>query len=214
MESEQWRNITRQLAVIDCELLLIDLDNTLYAEIDYLFAAYQQAAQAVFDEFGFPDADELSGFLQSGFRSHGRQGLFQTACEKFGLEPSAATTMLEALRTAEVPGGIHAFPFMIEFIERINGLTVPWVIVTNGNVKQQKNKMRQLQPHRLFSGAKVYFCDDYCRKPDPAALLAACRDFSVLPGRAMMIGDHMVDSLAAEAAGVRYLLVDVLRESP
>ncbi len=214
MESEQWRNLTLQASVTDCELLLIDLDNTLYAEIDYLFPAYQQAAQAVFDEFGFPDADELSGFLQSGFRSHSRQGLFQTACEKFGLEPSAATTMLEGLRSAEVPGGIHAFPFMIEFIERANGLAVPWAVVTNGNVMQQKNKMRQLRPHHLFSGTKVYYCDEYRRKPDPAALLAACRDFSVLPERAMMIGDHMVDRLAAEAAGVRYLLVDALRGSP
>ena len=45
------------------------------------------------------------------------------------------------------------------------------------------------------------------RKPDPAILLHACGLFEVSPAEACVIGDSANDSLAARAAGCRFLLV-------
>lgn len=51
--------------------------------------------------------------------------------------------------------------------------------------------------------------DDVTRKkPHPDLLLAACRNLGVATGRTHMIGDSLNDALAAEAAGVRAILVE------
>jgi phosphoglycolate phosphatase len=44
-------------------------------------------------------------------------------------------------------------------------------------------------------------------KPHPQPLLAACRQLGVAPARAVMVGDSMVDVLAARAAGVAVVCV-------
>jgi phosphoglycolate phosphatase len=45
------------------------------------------------------------------------------------------------------------------------------------------------------------------KKPHPDLLLAACRSLGVETGSARMIGDSVNDALAAEAAGMRAILV-------
>lgn len=46
------------------------------------------------------------------------------------------------------------------------------------------------------------------KKPHPASLLEACRLLNIAPAQAAMIGDSVNDALAAEAAGIRCVLVD------
>jgi phosphoglycolate phosphatase len=45
-------------------------------------------------------------------------------------------------------------------------------------------------------------------KPHPALLLAACERLGVLPGEALMIGDSLNDAQAAQAAGMKAVLVE------
>ncbi|MCX7902244.1 MAG: phosphoglycolate phosphatase [Burkholderiaceae bacterium] len=45
------------------------------------------------------------------------------------------------------------------------------------------------------------------KKPHPALLLAACARLQIAPAQARMIGDSVNDALAAQAAGMRVLLV-------
>ena len=44
-------------------------------------------------------------------------------------------------------------------------------------------------------------------KPDPAALLEACRRLNVLPAACVMVGDSRNDVRAARAAGMRVIAV-------
>ncbi|MGD8245160.1 MAG: HAD-IIIA family hydrolase [Anaerolineae bacterium] len=46
------------------------------------------------------------------------------------------------------------------------------------------------------------------RKPRPGMLLQACRVFKVAAEDAVFVGDHQVDTQAAEAAGIRFLYAD------
>jgi len=49
--------------------------------------------------------------------------------------------------------------------------------------------------------------DVQAKKPRPDLLLKACRDLGVAPAAARMIGDSVNDALAAQAAGMRVILV-------
>ena len=49
--------------------------------------------------------------------------------------------------------------------------------------------------------------DVQAKKPSPDLLLAACRDLDVAVASARMIGDSVNDALAAQAAGMRVILV-------
>jgi phosphoglycolate phosphatase len=49
--------------------------------------------------------------------------------------------------------------------------------------------------------------DVQAKKPHPDLLLAACRQLGVAPTQARMIGDSVNDALAAQAAGMRVILV-------
>jgi len=49
--------------------------------------------------------------------------------------------------------------------------------------------------------------DVQAKKPHPDLLLKACRDLGVAPAAARMIGDSVNDALAAQAAGMRAILV-------
>jgi len=49
--------------------------------------------------------------------------------------------------------------------------------------------------------------DVKAKKPHPDLLLAACRNLGVAPGDARMVGDSVNDALAAQAAGMRVILV-------
>jgi D-glycero-D-manno-heptose 1,7-bisphosphate phosphatase len=74
----------------------------------------------------------------------------------------------------------------------------------------------QMNQELLADGTKLaaaYFCphkpadDCNCRKPKPAMLLAAAKDFNIDLSRSIFIGDSESDVLAARAAGCRPVLV-------
>ena len=50
-------------------------------------------------------------------------------------------------------------------------------------------------------------------KPDPEGLMQACRRFGVAPGEALYVGDAASDRVAAEAAGMPFVPVEMLPES-
>lgn len=59
------------------------------------------------------------------------------------------------------------------------------------------------------AGSVPAFAKDHAdRKPGPGMLLRAMADWAVAPSRATMIGDRGSDMAAAEAAGIRGILVE------
>jgi len=64
-----------------------------------------------------------------------------------------------------------------------------------------------LKKHNL-SFDIVYTRDNAPAKPDPAPILAAIRQFSLLPQSVVMIGDFWMDILTGQAADVRTILFE------
>lgn len=78
----------------------------------------------------------------------------------------------------------------------------------------------QVSANLMHHGGKIdafYYCPHHpdhgenrackCRKPKPAMLLEAARSLNIDLGNSWMVGDKVIDLLAAKAAGVRGILV-------
>ena len=59
-----------------------------------------------------------------------------------------------------------------------------------------------------FFTAVVAGGDGFPAKPDPASLLACCRELAVSPGETVFVGDSEVDGETAAAAGCPFILVE------
>jgi putative hydrolase of the HAD superfamily len=84
-------------------------------------------------------------------------------------------------------------------------------IVSNGNLEQQKAKLRRTGIEHLFS---VVLISEQAgvAKPDPKIFLAACRRARCAPHEAVHVGDHFdLDIRPSHAVGMRALWLDRIR---
>ena len=120
------------------------------------------------------------------------------------------------------------FPGVCEAIARLNQLQLPVIVVTNQSAIARGLMTEEdlTEIHQAFTqslrqaGAHVdrfYFCPHHpqagceCRKPKPGMIHQAVREFGLDVSRCCLIGDKQSDLEAAQAAGVKGVLV---RTSP
>ena len=186
------------------QLVLWDLDGTLYDEMHFLEHAYGRIADRAAETSG-ADRKQAFDFLKQEFLAGGRQGLFDRFCETFQIPPSNIPAFLAIMRNEgwESPLAHHPLPRFL--MQLFGALSVRQVIVTNGHPAQQLNKIERLAilPDGLV--ADIGFCDKLERKPSPTALLQAMAQFGATPERTILFGDSDVDALAASRAGISFV---------
>ena len=154
-------------------------------------------------ELGRP---ELSPSLIRTFVGKGIPRLVERALAG-GLDGGVDTAALNAALPlfercyAEV-NGRHTtiFAGVTEGLEAFRAAGLPLACVTNKAARFTNPLLERLGIARYF--AHVISGDTLPqKKPDPAPLLYACRQFGVAPADMLMIGDSMNDAEAARAAG-------------
>jgi phosphoglycolate phosphatase len=93
------------------------------------------------------------------------------------------------------------FPGLEALLDSLDGVNLPWGIVTNKPERMTHPLLRALElDHRSAST----ICGDTIaeRKPDPAPLLLACQQSGVAPDRAIYVGDAERDIEAGRRAGM------------
>lgn len=98
------------------------------------------------------------------------------------------------------------FPGMLELLNEISNVKIPWGIVTNKLAKHTQENLANLV---LPSEPQVIVCGDTLSvaKPDPAPLLHACKLMGVEPNQVIFIGDSDVDALTGQRAKIDTVIV-------
>lgn len=191
------------------KVVFLDLDDTIYPEKDYLFTAYQ----AIADYLAAGDsllADQFMRFLQDGFEARGRAGLFDALFQEFSLDSSNMNEVLGVLRSVKMGAKLHPDKELLSFLQTYCG-HCSWCIVTNGNPQQQQNKVEQID-WTAWKIEEVIYANTIAPKPSPASLLDYFdRHPGISRGQALFIGDSTVDQACAEAAGVRFLHIQEVK---
>jgi phosphoglycolate phosphatase-like HAD superfamily hydrolase len=194
----------------ETKFIMFDLDNTLFDERDYLFQGYYRIAQYLSQKY-LINLDSIYGFLTLKFEPSQRSNLFDELLLYINVPNFEIKNLLKILRTFDPLNKIYLFPFMRDLLIQIKCNNIPYVIITNGNTTQQKNKVKYIE----WDGLKpsIFFANDFAPKPSPIvyheAIFPIYQDL-ILSGEVLYIGDSYVDKLFAENIDVRYIDVNEL----
>lgn len=190
------------------QVVLWDLDNTLYTENDFLFQAYNE-----FSAKYFAHNSKAFEFLKSTFLLEGRGGLVQKFAHKFNID-----TGLEDLKgsffTVMREGDFQLLlnPKIEECLGKLSRDHIRQGIITNGNVAQQENKIKSLGLLEKFPFLTIVYANEGEKKPSPWSYLEMKKRLSIKPDdKVLYIGDSDVDKIFAERAGIDFIFVqDIL----
>jgi N-acetyl-D-muramate 6-phosphate phosphatase len=109
---------------------------------------------------------------------------------------------LLALYSTHLADQTRLFDGMDELLQFLEARGIAWGVVTNKPSVYAEPLMRALQ---LDQRCAVLLCPDHVqrRKPDPEALLLACKRIGCAPEEAIYIGDHRRDIEAGHNAGMQ-----------
>ena len=183
--------------------MLVDLDGTMVDSAPDIAVA----ANCMLAELGAAPLPLASvrGFIGRGVANLVRQVLAATPALA-AVDEATALTLFEGHYVA--CNGRHStlFPGVLDGLRLLRELGYPLACVTN---KPRAFTEPLLDALGLSSCLDAVLCADAAMplKPDPALLIAACRQFHARPADCVMVGDSAVDAAAAARAGMPVYLV-------
>jgi phosphoglycolate phosphatase len=185
---------SKQANLSSVRALIFDLDGTL---IDSK-ADLVQSVNATLRENG---RDAISGEAVASFVGSGADTLIRLALGKDAVDAEvkdALAYFLQYYREHMLDNTV-LYPGIMEALEAL--AAHPMAVLTNKPVRFSRALLEGLGIDRYFRF--VYGGNSFERKkPDPMGALAVARDFGVMPGEVMVVGDSDVDILTARNAGM------------
>lgn len=190
-------------------LLLCDLDNTL---VDRQGAVERWARAYAIDRTG--DADLAAAIVAAdGEGLRPKPEVSADLARLLGLSPAEESGIITVLR-AGVLQYLTPDPTVIPALDAAARAGWSTVVVTNGNVAQQENKMTICGLWEHVAGIVVSDTVGV-RKPDPAIFTVAAERVGLTLEGAWMVGDAAdTDILGAVNAGIRSVWLDRGRQYP
>lgn len=193
--------------VIKYEYFLFDLDDTLYPEIEYLKGAYTSIASFLSNETNI-EQKKIFDFLITGFMERGRELLFDKMFQHFEIELKYMSNILNIMRTYTPRSKISLFHNLYEKLPLILNSAKQVFVVTNGNVIQQKNKVKNIDWRFLDQKIIFIFANEYKRKPFVESFLFIKEKYSIKENSTIMIGDSFFDEKYAKNCKIDFMFVE------
>ena len=182
------------------KLIIFDLDNTLILEKDYLFKAYEEISIHI-ESICFLDRIKIENYLKNEFIKNGRSKLFNKMINHFNLSKVTITSILNILRGIKLKKKICLIDDMKQILILLKNNKIPYVIFTNGNVVQQKNKVANINWEDLLT--HVIYANEISPKPNPISFSKYLlkNKIAINKNEILMIGDSNTDELFAKNMG-------------
>lgn len=185
------------------DVVLFDLDNTLYAEKDYLYAAYRTIGEKLTQLHPELNSEAISTFLIHTFETAGREQLFNKLIVHFNIQQIEIDQLLLWMREVELPEKLLLFPTsQALLIQALSQCKV--FVITNGNVLQQQNKVNQIDWGGLRKHIEVIYANATKPKPAPESFQSL-----QIPShlKCLYIGDTETDQLFARNCGIDFRFI-------
>ena len=191
--------------MFSAKALLIDMDDTLYRERDYVESGFQAVASFLEAERDLPSDYSFPSMI-AFLELEGRGRVFDRIIERFeirnpeGLAEACVDIYRNHIPQIELYSGVRDC-----LADLANKYAL--ALVSNGLRVMQQNKLDALAIEGLFKS--VIFCDGIgAPKPSPAGIHEALKALNFSADEALMIGDNPeTDGTAAAAAGVSFIRV-------
>lgn len=192
-------------------VVIFDLDDTLYDEREYLFSGYRNIGVYIQKSVG-GNAVLYSRFLIETFLSEGRHKLFDKFLANFELKNVVKIeNLLFLLRHNQILLNVRSC--IQVFLRELLAKKRKVYILTNGNVEQQQNKIRQLNIQDILPQIEVMYANMYTPKPSPDCIKRILMIENVTRDRVVLIGDSDVDMMTAKNAGIDFIHVNKIENN-
>lgn len=175
--------------------VLFDLDGTLIDTApEFIHIGLQLRAAA--------GLAPMSGDIIRQSVSGGAISMVQTALELSATDPHFETWRRQFLTLYEAELGQYSAPYpgLVELIAELHGAGVSWGVVTN-KLERFAAPLMNRMPFDPPAGAVITPDHVAQPKPDPEAILLACKHLGASPKHSLFIGDHLRDIEAGKSAG-------------
>lgn len=193
--------------------LLIDLDDTLAAEWDFVSGGYRAAAGRLARETGQSESALFNRFVYEHMK-YGRRGIIDRVVAATDSSPALTAELVEAYRT-HLPR-MHFYAGASEALQKLVTAGCRLAVVTDGAVDVQRRKVSALGLAARIP-VIVYCMDLNAPKPDPSGFTKAMGLLGANASDTLIVGDDPLhDLVAAERLGIpscrvrtgRYALVE------
>lgn len=185
------------------DLIIFDLDHTLYNEFDYLYYSYKSFLSN--ETIQLSEYELRLDFLMSQVAANDkRKKVFQEYTKKFQSQQSL-DNFLKSLRFNST-ARISLFKNTKKTIQAMSENT-KIALLTNGNKEQQKNKIKLLKVDKIIAKDSIHYASDSMPKPSPNGIQRILKQFSN-PKKVMLIGDSKEDEDASKNAGIAFLNIN------
>ena len=224
-----------QLNFQNYDVILFDLDDTLYPEIAYLKAAFKAIGKELEDKYAL-NANDIEAFLINTFIKNGRQNLFNK-CFNYAFnqlnnlelnnqnlikkhentegvlsEITFINACVNILRTVQITEKISLFPYVYDLIPQLIAEKKQIFVLTNGHVSQQKNKINSLNWNHLATSITFVFANEFAPKPSSKVFTDFLKPHFQLKNKTMLfIGDSETDAQFSQNIGIDFSHVDFLK---
>jgi HAD superfamily hydrolase (TIGR01549 family) len=186
------------------ELIVFDLDDTIFPEAIWLYSAYKQVSLIAFPG-NIQKQKESLGVLIKIFQNEGRKNLFDKFVLLYPESKGTVEHYINLMRHQKIQGGLFVFPWINRIRKSILNKKIG--ILTNGNALQQVNKISQITDSIFRKSQFVICCDKYVRKPNPEGLVVLLNSASVNKEDCIFFGDQETDRVCAKSCGVDFIKV-------
>lgn len=160
---------------------VLDLDETLYNEQDYVLNGLRQTAQAISHESSYSSID-LFKFMKREFLLNGRLKIFQKLLNSYSDIQVPLEDLIQIYRKS-VPE-INLYSDAIRLLDRISVDRI--FMVTDGDKQVQRNKIDALGIAHLFTN--IYVTDEH----GPGAAKPAIKCFEMIKSESKCAWNEMV----------------------
>jgi putative hydrolase of the HAD superfamily len=125
--------------------IIFDLDDTLYAEIDFLKSGFKHISCTVSKQIGYDIYDQMMSLYCD------KLDVFKWINDSFGSEfPALSTSNLLAIYREHQPQ-INLRKDAADFLNRLAKTSIPMGLITDGRSVTQRNKLKALSIENLFT---------------------------------------------------------------
>lgn len=170
-------------------LVVFDMDDTLYPEIDYVRSGHQAVCRHLAEATGLSFSLLFERMWQQ-FQSGDRRKVFNTVLEDLGLQDRFNVPSLVDLYRAHVPA-IHLRPEAGHVLLTLRAAGAALAVVTDGPAIQQKRKADALDLTSCTDAVVFTDClPPGCAKPSPEAFARLMLQFDVTAQQCVYVADN------------------------
>lgn len=183
----------------DYEVFIFELDDVIFPRKDYvlqiyyLFAAFIEYAELQ------PSAQTLVQTFKEVYEVEGEQDIFKKIAPVFHIPEKYEAQLLNLYHTARLPQKLWMFQKIVELMQALQANGKKLWIVTQGNIQEQLNKIKQLDWNGLQHAVQVFFVDEHPEKNKALLMTELLEKQSISAPHAVLIYAHSQDHMMAKA---------------